>query len=402
MSDPQVQHEKLLREHGFKLIRQSKHLVYQNPDGKVLVTSATPSDRYAWKNALGTLKRVVAAPAKPLVLAISEFEREQAALVIQGEERRGLGGGSGKQRRSQGTGFYYDDKIEIVDTLPRRQELARLAKENKERKQERRQGRIKDRRAVKLERRAAKSQAEEERERVFNERFSGFMSLCSDILKQITLRTRIRDQYLQDRVWWEGSFYEFNPEHEAALRVFRHVVEWVDDGCELSQESAEAIDRVLLKSPTMNRPLDRLKLHPAKVLEFVRKAIRSSMINGVVPLSLVIDELVQRQFSEFEKTDRQRQLLLSQHGDFLIYDVLYGYLADNLQRALLPLGSTMYPKYTVKVVIGKDRFMIDDGRLDSLFGTVLFEAILNEELVPIRYEEEDEEDEEDDEIVEKT
>ena len=180
MSDPHTQHESLLREHNFKLVRHNKHLVYQNPEGKVLVTSATPSDVHAWKNAIRSLRHVVANPARPLVLAISEFEREQAALVIRGEERRGLGGGSSlKQRRSTGTGFFYDDKIEIVGTLPRRQELAKLARENRERKE----GRIRDRRDAKLQRKAVRVLAEEEEEHVFNEDFAGFMNLCSRILE---------------------------------------------------------------------------------------------------------------------------------------------------------------------------------------------------------------------------
>jgi len=49
----------LLEHHGFKLERQTKHMVWRNGDGKVYVCSSSPSDVYAYKKALGELKRVI-------------------------------------------------------------------------------------------------------------------------------------------------------------------------------------------------------------------------------------------------------------------------------------------------------------------------------------------------------
>jgi|SRR5271154_4478863 len=49
----------LLERFGFKLERQTKHMVWRNSDGKVYVCSSSPSDVYAYKKALGELKRVI-------------------------------------------------------------------------------------------------------------------------------------------------------------------------------------------------------------------------------------------------------------------------------------------------------------------------------------------------------
>jgi hypothetical protein len=49
----------LLERHGFKLERQIKHMVWRNSEGKVYVCSTSPSDVFAYKKALGELKRVI-------------------------------------------------------------------------------------------------------------------------------------------------------------------------------------------------------------------------------------------------------------------------------------------------------------------------------------------------------
>ena len=88
MSSTLAKHDALLRQHKFVLVREDKHKVYRNPEGKVYVTSATPSDWRAEFNMLKSLKRCIAEPAKPMVIAISDFEREQAAQLIQGQQKQ--------------------------------------------------------------------------------------------------------------------------------------------------------------------------------------------------------------------------------------------------------------------------------------------------------------------------
>ena len=50
--------EETLRTQGFRLVRQKTHRVYKNPEGKTLVTAATPSDWRWSRNALHQLARL--------------------------------------------------------------------------------------------------------------------------------------------------------------------------------------------------------------------------------------------------------------------------------------------------------------------------------------------------------
>ena len=142
--NPQKQMEKLLCAHRFALVREDKHKVYKNSAGKIFVTSKTPSDRRAWANALCDLRRVIELPAKPMVLAISDFDRESAARRIQGETKpvAGIKGNA----RTKGTGFIYEDKILTPDDLARRDEQRQLSIEAKQRKEARREQRRSERR----------------------------------------------------------------------------------------------------------------------------------------------------------------------------------------------------------------------------------------------------------------
>jgi predicted RNA binding protein YcfA (HicA-like mRNA interferase family) len=80
--NPQDQLIKLLRENSFNLVRQRKHKIYRNPEGRMFVISSTPSDRQAPQNALSTLKRVLRqggaadefARAKPTAESVSVTE----------------------------------------------------------------------------------------------------------------------------------------------------------------------------------------------------------------------------------------------------------------------------------------------------------------------------------------
>ena len=49
-----------LRRHGFVLVRDSRHQVWRNPDGKQIVFSSSPSDEYWAAQALRELRRRMA------------------------------------------------------------------------------------------------------------------------------------------------------------------------------------------------------------------------------------------------------------------------------------------------------------------------------------------------------
>lgn len=120
MSDPAKQLELQLRLHGFKLLPGKKHKVYRSDrlGGRIFVTASTPSDSYRWaKNALTDLRKIIEAPPRSEILAIEAFEREQAAqigLVATAKQAAGMIG-SGKGKKSKGTGYKYLSKADAVE-----------------------------------------------------------------------------------------------------------------------------------------------------------------------------------------------------------------------------------------------------------------------------------------------
>ena len=199
----------LLREHRFKLVRQTKHLVYQEPGGRVFVCAATASDWRATENQLTILKRVIANPPQPMSLAISEYEREQAALVIAGVQKPvavASGMGSGKQRRSNGTGYKYVDNVPTAEQLAQRELLAEQARISRQRKVERQQ----ERRAEKLARRAA-AQAEKNRVATAFEHVNGNFLQAVEALAntQYDAIERVGRAFISAKAWRDEFFYEF-------------------------------------------------------------------------------------------------------------------------------------------------------------------------------------------------
>ena len=49
----------MLKREGFELVRQKKHHIYRDGEGRTLTTSATPSDRRASRNQLRDLRRLL-------------------------------------------------------------------------------------------------------------------------------------------------------------------------------------------------------------------------------------------------------------------------------------------------------------------------------------------------------
>lgn len=106
MSDPIQQITNLLKQHSFRLARQDRHYVYKNPDGRVHVMPVSPSDHRWAKNNLAELKRTLASPPVPEVLVISQFEKEQAALVIKPRGKDPGPGHTKQKRNGNGTGIH--------------------------------------------------------------------------------------------------------------------------------------------------------------------------------------------------------------------------------------------------------------------------------------------------------
>jgi len=112
---------KLLKQHGFVLVRQSCHKIYRNQEGKVFVTPATPSDQRGIYNSLSDLKRILAQPPMCELLAIADHERREklrreqraAQEAAQALAKKHNGGGYGK---GHGTGYaYYDAGVMLTD-----------------------------------------------------------------------------------------------------------------------------------------------------------------------------------------------------------------------------------------------------------------------------------------------
>lgn len=128
---PDFQLEQLLKQHKFKLVSQNKHLKYQNPEGKIFITSKTPSDWRAIKNMLTTLKQVIANRLPSSSVVEEERQRKlveaEIALVAQRKATVGMSG-AGKKAKSNGTGFIYIDRpVQFVTEEQR--ELDRIATE---------------------------------------------------------------------------------------------------------------------------------------------------------------------------------------------------------------------------------------------------------------------------------
>ena len=164
MADTAKQLESLLRQHTFHLIRETRHLVYRNREGKVFVCSKTPSDYRASRNMLTRLKLVIESPPRPEVVAISEFEREQAALIIQPQNKL-PGPGGGKQKHSEGVGIYWEETEQpTIEQEAIRKEQQERARKNKEDQRTRKLAEQKEKLVLKTAREQEREKQREQRE----------------------------------------------------------------------------------------------------------------------------------------------------------------------------------------------------------------------------------------------
>jgi hypothetical protein len=128
--------EQLLHQEQFKLVSQKKHLKYKNPQGKIFIVSKTPSDVFAMKNALGDLKRIVAAPPPSNEFVEEQRQRNslEATIRLESKQKRTTGGGgvAGKNKKSRGVGISYflpKSPFPVAEPLSEEQERERRAKE---------------------------------------------------------------------------------------------------------------------------------------------------------------------------------------------------------------------------------------------------------------------------------
>jgi predicted RNA binding protein YcfA (HicA-like mRNA interferase family) len=74
-----------LNDAGFELVRQKKHRVYQNAEGKTVVTSSTPSDRNAVRAQLRDIRRALREPEnkpiEPSMAALPRMEKKGAGAA---------------------------------------------------------------------------------------------------------------------------------------------------------------------------------------------------------------------------------------------------------------------------------------------------------------------------------
>jgi hypothetical protein len=149
MANPAQEHEALLRRHRFVLVSENKHRKYRDPEGRVYIVSKTPSDWWAWRNAVSTLKRVTvsAVPSSELLEAERQRRELEASIVLQAQRKPSVAGisGAGKGKKFRGTGFIYEDKA-AVELTPEQLEQRQRARERSERrKDERRAARLANR-----------------------------------------------------------------------------------------------------------------------------------------------------------------------------------------------------------------------------------------------------------------
>jgi hypothetical protein len=118
--NPQTEFQSLLRQHKFRLVRQNKHYVYQEPEGRLLVVSKTPSDRRAYSNMVSNIKQIMRNPVPSSeALEESRQKKELEAEIVLAAQQKKKAGASRPNGKSKGNGFYYDDvpKVFVPDEV---------------------------------------------------------------------------------------------------------------------------------------------------------------------------------------------------------------------------------------------------------------------------------------------
>ena len=348
MSSTLAKHDALLRQHKFVLVREDKHKVYRNPEGKVYAASATPSDWRAEFNMLKSLKRCIAEPAKPMVIAISDFEREQAAQLIQGQQKQQHtphGMGCGKQKHSRGTGFIYDGpRIVPLAEQAIREAQRRQARENAQRRAEEKRQRREHNRAMQQQKTAAAEAAARE----FEEIYRPFLNVTRRIVDKLEADfIAMCQSSIQHRAWSPDlTFYEFPVKGSADEDAERWAHDLFLSGVEGAREQGEdtmdfmewLIERLAADCSTY---LARSEQRVTQVMKFVERQIAKS--NSIWDLQDAVSDEMLRRDDARKAWDTAR---------------LYGDLGLELDDWLAGLGVDIYEDSVIDVIVQKSQVSI--------------------------------------------
>ena len=348
MSSTLAKHDALLRQHKFVLVREDKHKVYRNPEGKVYVTSATPSDWRAEFNMLKSLKRCIAEPAKPMVIAISDFEREQAAQLIQGQQKQqhtAHGMGCGKRKHSRGTGFIYDGpRTGTLEEQAIREAQRRQARENAQRRAEEKRQRREHNRALRQQRTVAAEAAA----RDFEEIYRPFLDVIRRIVDKLEADfIAMCQSSIQHRAWSPDlTFYEFPVKGSADEDAERWAHDVFLSGVEGAREQGEdtmdfmewLTERLAADGSTY---LARSEQRITQVMKFVERQMAKS--NSIRDLQDAVSDEMLRLDDARKAWDTARS---------------YGDLGLELDDWLAGLGVDIYEDSVIDIIVQKNQVSV--------------------------------------------
>src|SRR5215472_6787061 len=318
------------------------------PRAKVYVTSATPSDWRAEFNMLKSLKRCIAEPPKPMVIAISDFEREQAAQLIQGQQKQqhsAHGMGCGKQKHSRGTGFIYDGpRIVLPEEQAIREAQRRRARENAQRRAEENRQQREHNRAVRQQKTAAAEAAARE----FEEIYRPFLNVSRRIVDKLEVDfIAMCRSGIQHRAWSPDlTFYEFPVKGSADEDAERWAHDLFISGVEGAREEGEdtmdfmewLTERLAADCSTY---LGRSEQRVTQVMKFVERQMAKS--NSIWELQDAVSDEMLRLDDAGKAWDTAR---------------LYGDLGLELDDWMAGLGVDIYEDSVIDVIVQKNQVSV--------------------------------------------
>lgn len=168
MSDVFKKLSALKSEHGFVLVRATRHQIWKSREGTIWVCASTPSDYRVAGNQLTSLKRAIREGNQSEIIAISQFERDEADAILEGQKKQeaNRAGAAGTRKKSQGVGIFYIETGRTLEEMtPEAREAHLKASQDAARRQQERE---------KLEREQRRS------ERILLKDFLGFMDAQID------------------------------------------------------------------------------------------------------------------------------------------------------------------------------------------------------------------------------
>lgn len=171
MANPELQVYELLNKHGYRLIRESRHLIFRSQTlNAQIVFPSTGSDKRGWANALTDLRRQIAGqPTRGTAVRFTMTpELSRAFDRSLGKTEIKPSGGVQRPAKTRGTGFVYDPAVKVLtaeEEAARKAESERIRAAQAEKRARRDERRVRDQKERDA-RRAAKEAYEAEREAV--------------------------------------------------------------------------------------------------------------------------------------------------------------------------------------------------------------------------------------------